>query len=480
MELLKKYSPKQIQKAIEIEKGKRSRGRLAHFVQNSFEGYEMGWVHKELCEVLEQFEQDILDKKSPRLLISMPPRHGKSMIVSERFPAWFLGRNPRLDVACTSYAASLAEEFSKKARDLCNTEWYRSVFPKFSFGNTGQLKKWNTDKGGHYFGLGVGGGFTGKGAHCLLIDDSVKDHEDAYSPTKRETVWNWYLSVANTRIMPGGGILVMQTRWHKDDLTGRILEEMKDPNYPQFKQVFYPAIAEKDEEHRKIGEALHPDRFPLKDLKIIKRSVGDRVWTSLYQQKPRKEGGAYIKSEWFDGKKIPMSEVPEGLKWVRYWDLAIKAKETNDNTASSSGAMDKEGNLYIRHQKAFKTEWGDTKRTIVNLAKRESIPVGIENVAAMEIAVQEVKKELRGLVSVSGIPSTKDKLTRALPWIDLAENGKMYLVRDDDESVDWIPDFLNEAEDFDPMQSKQTDDRIDSVSGIYSMVYKKRTARVFI
>lgn len=453
---------------------------LLEYIQGSFEGYEAGWIHKDICTKLEQFVQDILDNKKPRLMLFLPPRAGKSFICSERLPAWFIGNNPSANVIVASYSADLSQSFSKKALDLFQSGYHRSIFPSVELDENKQTAdNWLTIKGGGYKSVGVGGSLTGHGAHLLIIDDPVKDWEQASSKTVRDKIWNWFQSTAYTRLMPKkSGCLVIQTRWHEDDLSGRIVKDMQenedDPRAEKWEIISYPAIAERDEEHRSVGESFHPERFDMDTLYKIRKSVGPRVWSALYQQNPRPEGGRYIDSRWF--KIIKKEEVPKTLRWVRGWDLAVKAKESNDETASTKCALDDEGNLYLADQIVYRKVWGASKATIVETALKENIPIGIESPSAMAIAIEEIKTALLGSrVFVKEVYPAKDKLTRALPWIDLAEQGKVFLV----EGL-WVQPFLDQCEAFDPIQARQSDDRIDSVTVGHEIIKRKKKARLIV
>lgn len=468
---MKELNKRQIQKAIR-------RKDLLAFVQGYFPNYDAGWVHEDICSRLEKFSAAVERGENPRLILQMPPRHGKSYLSSENFPVWHLGNNPDHKCIVASYSADLSQTFSKKALDMAQANYVTNIYPDLILDERRQtMSEWGTTKGGGYKSVGVGGSLTGHGADILIVDDPVKDWEEAMSVRVRDRVWNWWSSTAYTRLMPGAGVLVIMTRWHEDDLAGKLInlmeEEKADPHSDKWEIINYPAIAEHDEEHRKKGEPLHPARFPLDKLMKLKSAVGDRVWTSLYQQKPRPDGGRYINREWF--KKINHVDLPHNLKWIRFWDLAVQAKTSNDETASSKCAMDSEGNLYITEQITYRKVWGSSKAKIIDIARKEKIPVGIESVGAMDIATQEVRTSLRGEILVKSIKVTKDKLTRAIPWIDKAEQGKVFLV-----DTGWVDSFLDQCEEFDPMQSSQHDDRIDSVSGAYEMIKKRRKPRIFM
>lgn len=453
------------------------RRNLLKFIEGSYPNYEAGWVHIDICQRLEQFAKDVKDGKNPRLMLFMPPRHGKSFICSERFPVWYLGNNPDELVIVSSYSADLSSSFSKKALDLAQDEYTRKIFPELILDDNKQAAdEWATRKGGGYKSVGVGGGLTGRGAHVLIIDDPVKDWEQAMSVTTRTKVHNWYTSTAYTRLMPNSGVLIIQTRWHEEDLSGILLKEMEeasdDPYADKWEVVSYSAIAEQDEEQRKAGEALHPQRYDLKKLEKLKRAVGPRVWAALYQQRPRPVGGRYIDRRWFN--RIEPEQVPKKLVWVRGWDLAVKAKTSSDETAATKCALDEDGNLYLADQVSYKKTWGASKEAIVNLALKEKVIIGIESPGAMAFAVEEVKTALRGSgIIVKDTFPANDKLTRAIPWIDKAENGKCFLVEGP-----WVDKFLDQCEAFDPLQSKQADDLVDSVSVGYEIIKRRRKARI--
>lgn len=464
---------------VNLKKIQRARRRkdLLAFVEGSFPGYEAGWVHKDICNRLEKFSEAVERKESPRLILQMPPRHGKSYLSSENFPVWHIGKNPTHKCVVASYSADLSQSFSKKALDSAQSDYCTEIFPELALDEKRQtMIEWGTTKGGGYKSVGVGGSLTGHGADILIVDDPVKDWEEAMSARIRDRVWNWWGSTAYTRLMPGAGALVIMTRWHEEDLAGKLIAEMEnseDEYSDTWEIINYPAIAEHKEDHRDKGEALHPARFPLEKLKKLRAAVGERVWTSLYQQNPRPNGGRYINRDWF--KILPRTSTPVDLRWCRGWDLAVQAKTSSDETASTKGAIDHDGTLYLMDQIAYKKVWGASKKAIVNTAIKEKITIGIENVAAMDIAVQEVRSSLRGEVLVKGIKVTNDKLTRAIPWIDLAEQGKVVLVEGD-----WTDQFLEQCEAFDPEQRKQADDRVDSVSVLFQMIKQRRKPRLFI
>ena len=322
-----------------------TRKRLLPFVERFNPDYHAGWVHKDICQRLEQFSRDVAEKKSPRLMLFMPPRHGKSTLASVAFPAWHLGRNPQHEFISCSYSGSLAMAFSRKVRGLLREEGYKAAFKSRLDPTSQSAEAWLTTDGGGYVAAGVGGGITGKGAHILLIDDPVKNREDAESQNNRDSNWDWYTSTAYTRLAPGGGVLVILTRWHDDDLAGRLLKQGAEGG-DDWEVVRYPAVAEETEEFREVGEALHPERYDVEALKRIERAVGPRDWSALYQQNPVADDGDYFTRDmiqYFDPEDVDMDR----MKFYAAWDLAIGKKDRNDYTVGMVIGVDEFDQLFV-------------------------------------------------------------------------------------------------------------------------------------
>jgi predicted phage terminase large subunit-like protein len=268
--------------------------RLIAYAAYQWPGYRDAAHHRLIARKLEAVERGEIT----RLVITMPPRHGKSMLASEFFPAWYLGRNPDHYVIAATYAQELADDFGRKVRNQIADPIYQGIFPGVAikddstsakrFHVTGSLDALATTQDGAYFGVGVGGPLTGRGAHLLLIDDPVKNREEAESEIIRKKTKEWYTSTAYTRLMPGGRIIVIQTRWHEDDLAGWLLREHPQENW---EVLDLPAINAKN-------EALWPEQYGLERLEQIRQAIGPRDWSALYQQRPSPESGGYFKAEW--------------------------------------------------------------------------------------------------------------------------------------------------------------------------------------
>lgn len=235
----------------------------------------------------------------------MPPRHGKSELCSKFFPAWFLARRPDEPVILTSYEAQFAASWGRKVRDLVNEHGHELLGGLQVRPDVSATSSWETTLGGGMATAGIGGPITGKGASLLVVDDAIKNAEQAVSVTYRESCWNWFASTALTRLSPGGRVLVVMTRWHPDDLVGRLSKNLDEIGKP-YRVLSLPAIAEEgDALGRDVGAALWPERYDVQALEATRKSVGEHWWNALYRQAPKGIEGSewpesYFEGVWFD------------------------------------------------------------------------------------------------------------------------------------------------------------------------------------
>jgi hypothetical protein len=223
---------------------------MACYAVAHWPGFELAAHHRIIVDKLEAIERGEIR----RLMILMPPRHGKSLLSTQFFPAWYLGRNPERFVITASYGQELADDFGRRVRNLVSDPLHRAIFPAFRLSDDStSMRRFNTTAGGSYYAVGRGGPITGRGAHLLIIDDPLKDREEAYSDTIRRSLHEWYSSVAYTRLQPGAAIVLVQTRWHEDDLAGRLLRE----NSSEWEVLALPAIAESEECKRRSKNRPH-------------------------------------------------------------------------------------------------------------------------------------------------------------------------------------------------------------------------------
>jgi len=337
-----------------------ARRKLLPFIMRQNPTYMPGWVHADICKRLEKFAKAIENGESPRLMITMPPRHGKSEIGSKTFPSWYLGRNPTHEVIICSYSGDLVKDFSRKCRDLLESVKYKTTFKTRLDKNSKSVERWSTSQGGAFTAAGVGGPITGRGMALGIIDDPVKNREEAESETTRQKIKDWYSSAFYTRLAPGGGILIIQTRWHDDDLAGWLLNLLDDAkaeaklddvevseDVDQWELVEYPAIAIENELYREKGAALHQERYPLKALRKIKRAMIPRDWEALYQQRPVSEDGDYFTKEMF--RYAPLKDRPplDEMRIYATGDLAISTKQSADYSVFAVVGVDRDQNIWI-------------------------------------------------------------------------------------------------------------------------------------
>lgn len=439
---------------IELASRILARRRLLPFTQRINSRYLAGWVHEDICRRLEKFSEDVSKGLSPRLMILMPPRHGKSELGSRMFPAWHLGREPDHEIIACSYNVGLAMSFSRKVKEVMEDPSYHSVFETRLNPDFKGAEEWGIEgKRGGYVAAGVGGGITGKGAHILTIDDPIKNAEEADSADNREKLKEWYDSTAYTRLAPGGGVLIVQTWWHDDDLAGRLQVAMAaDEEADQFIVIKYPAIAEFDEyldydtdlivdeepENGKLlrlkGEPLHQDRYDIQKLNQIKRTISPRFWSALYQQNPVPDDGAYFLKEHFRRAALP--PVRRSNVFVA-WDFAISEKKLNDYTVGTVLLQDENDVLHVAEQLRFKS--GDAffiVEAILNLSKKwysPGIQLGFEDgqiYRAIESLLKKRMRETSFYPPVTVLKPISDKLARARPLQGRMQQGMVSFAAD--------------------------------------------------
>ena len=427
---------------------------LGAFVLATMPDYDMGWMHERICDELEDFLQAVIDRQSPRLMITCPPRSGKSQLASRHFPAYALGRYPDLSIIATSYSADLASRMNRDVQRIMSEESYARIFPESSLNEKnvrstaqGSYLR-NSDifeivgRRGVYRSAGVGGGVTGMGANICILDDVLKDRASADSPTIRQNIWDWYTSTLYTRLAPGGGIIVMNTRWHEDDLSGRLLDAQARGEGDVWRVVNFPAIAEVDEPpYRKKGEALHPARYPLEQLLKIKETIGSRDWEALYQQRPVPDGGAIFREEWLQRTWRP-DALPERFdQLVIAFDMTFKGTSTSDFVAGQLWA--KHGaDFYLLDQErghwSF-TESLDAVRRLVSRAQaytRYPVRVLVEDKANGPAVIDVLKKEVPGLVPIQPDGSKEARANAVTP---VFESGNVLLP--DRALHPWVEEF---------------------------------------
>ncbi len=335
----------------ELAKRELARRHLLPFVQFRFPSYRTNWHHKILADALERVERGELK----RLIVNMPPRHGKSELVSVNFPAWCMGRDRNRSIMAASYGAGLAVDFGRKVRNIMDDQEYKLLFDTRLAEDAQAKGSWATNGRGEYNAVGVGGSLTGKGASILLIDDPVKNREEADSEVVSESTWDWYRSTARTRLTPDGAVVIVMTRWKDNDLVGRIQEEARLSSGEAWEVITLPAIAEHDEEFRKEGEALWADHFTLENLKQVQLDIGNYEFASQYQQNPVNRETQIFK----EFRYISLDDVKKQVTscYVTI-DSALSKKKNSDNTGVCINWVNGEN---VWHLKAYKVKVDPTE-----------------------------------------------------------------------------------------------------------------------
>lgn len=413
-----------------------------------------------LARVLERVERGELQ----RVMVFMPPRHGKSLMISQLFTAWYLQRHPDRWVGINSYAAELAFMLSRNARDF----YCEGGMPLKA--DAAAMNHWETSQGGGLWAAGVGGPISGKGFHVGIIDDPLKNAEEANSATIREKQKDWYRSTFYTREEPGGAIVIVQTRWHLADLSGWLLEqEGSSGQLEGWHVVSLPAIAEGpspeasarytvEADWRQAGEALCPERYPLEKLRLLEGQLGAYWWNALYQQRPLASTGTF-----FDVSRLEVVEaLPAGLPQCRAWDLA--ATPGGDRTAGVRLAgPDGEGRFYVVDVVLGDWPPDGVRRTLRQTAELDGrkVPVHVpqDPGQAGKDQAQQLVRLLAGF-QVRATPVTGDKATRAGGLAAQANAGNVRLLR----GV-WNRMFIDELQEF-PLGAH--DDQVDGASDAFN------------
>jgi len=394
----------------------------------------------------------------------LTPTHN-SLICSQYFPAWALGNYPGSEFISCSYALSLQSGFSRKVRGLLQDPVFRATFPQCELSPDAQnIEGWLTTAGGGFKPAGRGGPVSGFGASVLVLDDLLKNSAEAESATLRDSAWDWYTSTARTRLAPGGGILAVGTRWHHDDPMGR-LEAGSTDFGDVFDVVRYPAIATHDEPHRKAGEALHPERYDVKELRAIQASVGPDVWEALYQQNPTPDTGGYFDLSFFRY----FSETPPLLRTFAAFDLAIGKKERSDYTVGVVGGLDVEGNLYLLDLIRDRLDSTQIVDAIFAMhAKHKTFLLGIEH-GQLGMAISPLinarcmAERIYDLSVKDLMPGRSDKESRARTLQGMIRQGRVRFP----EFADWMGELKTEFAQF---PSGKHDDQVDALAYLALMV----------
>lgn len=389
---------------------------LAQFIKYRDAGYSPAKHHKLLIDKLEAVERGDIT----RLMVCMPPGSAKSTYASVEFPAWFTGRNPKHSIIAASHTQELAERFGRRVRNIAASEEFRRVFGFGVSDDSSSAGRWDNELGGEYFAAGVGGSITGRRADLAVIDDPVKSREDADSDRSRQKAWDWYVNDLMTRLKPGAKQIVVMTRWHEDDLGGRILERERE----KWELVELPMEAmTNDPLGRKPGERLWPDWFTDEMVTAAKMDV--RSWNALYQQQPVADDGDFFKRDWFSTE---YKTAPEDLRIYGASDYGV-TEGGGDYTEHGVFGIDASGSVYVldwwRGQDSA-DKWIESK---CDLIRKWSPRCWFGEAGPIRRAVEPflrrrmIERELA--CRIEWLPSIADKPTRARNIQALASMGRV-------------------------------------------------------
>ena len=472
-----KYSPAVLEFIAKESKKELARRKMKEFSLYTDKNYMMNWHHELMCEYLDKW----VNRKIKRLMIFMPPRHGKSELVSRKLPAFIFGKNPDAKIISCSYSADLATAMNRDVQRIIDKPEYHELFPNTTLNGknirtvTGSALR-NSDKfeivnhQGMYRSAGVDGGITGMGGDYIIIDDPVKNRQDANSPTLRKKVWDWYTSTLYTRLERNGCILLTLTRWHEDDLAGRLLSAMKK-NKDADKWVIltlpanYELSGAKNYDIRTHeGEALWPWKYDENALRTMKATMGSFEWSALYQQKPQPAEGSIIKPAWI--KYRHFNDFPRMDEIILSWDMTFKDTDGTDFVVGQvwgkSGA-----DVYLIDQTRRRMSFTDTLIAFKQLVQRNPQAKAklIENEANGPAIISTLKHQIPGIVPVEPNGS---KLSRCYAVSYLFESGNVYLPYPEEKQ--WVNDFVEEITQF---PSAPHDDQVDAMSQALDYLFNK-------
>ena len=430
--------------------------------------FKMGRHIQVLCHKLQQ----VVDGKCNRLMVFLPPRSSKSVICSKLFPAWYIGRNPSHEIMSVSHSDQLASDFGRSVRDIVNSEDYSKIFNGIRLrSDVKAAGKWKTNKSGSYYAAGVRSQIAGRGAHVALLDD-VMSEEDAISETGRRYIKEWYPSGLRTRVMPDGAIIIINTRYHFDDICGWLLKQEQELEMDNTWDVIrIPAWLDEESAtllNLPIGTSYFPEWKPDRVLRIdeqeIKASNGSRYWNALYMQDPQPDEGGIVKKSWF--KRWEYEEPPNCDFIIQTYDTAFSTKSTADNsviqtwgifTTLDTNAMGYEeptGNLILLSNVYGRYEYPDLRRLAQEMYEEYKPDVCVvEKKASGQSLIQDMR---RSRIPLLEYMPDRDKVSRVYAASPYLEAGKVWI-----PETEWADALFNESIQF---PNAAHDDMVDCMT----------------
>jgi predicted phage terminase large subunit-like protein len=424
---------------------------LLAFADHVYPGYKVGPHHKRLAKIFE----DIANGKKKRVIVNIAPRHGKSELISYLAPAWFLGKYPHKKVIMSSHTADLAVNFGRRVRNLVNMDSYRDIFPQIELQQDSKsASRWGTNFNGEYFAIGVGGALAGRGADLFIIDDPHSEQEarqgrsDVFLPA-----WEWFQSGPLQRLMPGGAVVIVMTRWSKLDLTGQIINHMtQNEDADQWEVVEFPAILPS-------GNALWPEFWPVEELEAKRVGMDPRYWQAQYMQNPTAEEGALIKRDWW--QIWDEDDPPECEFIIMSLDAAQEANNRADyNALTTWGVFFNEEvnnyNIILLNSIKKRMEFPELKQLVFEEYREWEPDAFIVEKKSNGAALYQELRRMGVPVSEFTPGKGQDKISRVNAVSDLFASGVVWA-----PDKRWAKDVIEECNDF---PSGANDDLVDSTS----------------
>jgi predicted phage terminase large subunit-like protein len=411
----------------------------------------VGAHHKRIAAALDR----VVSGECKRLMIAMPPRHGKSQMGSYLFPAYLMGKKPDSKLIVGSHTAELAQRFGRMIRNLVADERYKELFPDFLLSADSKAAgRWDTSHGGEAFFIGKGGAMTGRGGNVVILDD-ILDEQDALSNTAMENTWEWYQSGPRQRLQPNGAIIVINTRWKTDDLSGRLFKLQGAIKSDKWEVLEFPAILPS-------GGPLWPEYWKLEELEAVKHTIGLQKWNAQWQQTPTADEGAILKREWWQRWKPEEPPLVEYI--IQSYDTAYSKKETADYSVITTWGVfvpdiDSGPNIILLDVKKGRWDFPELKR----IAREEYKNWNPDNVLIEAKATGiTLQQELRRvgipvtMYSPGGRRAGQDKVSRANSIAPILESGMVWA-----PETEWADELIEECAAF---PNGDHDDMVDSTT----------------
>jgi len=435
----------------------RSAANFLDFVKTIWPEFIQGEHHRKMADAFDR----IAEGKLKRLIVNMPPRHTKSEFASHLFPAYLLGKNPKLKIIEATHTADLAINFGRKVRDLIDTEEYTEVFPRTSLkSDSRSAGKWLTSQGGEYYASGIGGALAGRGADLFIIDDPHSE-QDAFSDKALDEAYEWFMAGPRQRLQPGGAIVIVMTRWSKKDLTGKLTRKMSQTEAAdQWELIEFPAILPS-------GRSLWPEYWNIGELESIKASVPPSKWAAQYMQRPTGEGISIIPKDWF--KVWPDEKPPECNYLIQSYDTAFLKTERADFTAITTwGVFQPEGKIedeLYNGQEAHlilldcvkeRLDFPELKREAIRLYEHWKPDTVIIETKASGIPLTQELRRLGIPINTFSPNRGQDKIARLNSVSPIFQDGKVWVPENR-----WAEELMEEVSDF---PNGEHDDLVDATS----------------